>query len=123
MNEDNETIKTTQVIDGEEVSIFIEVDKDTIPRKANNDVRADFGRSARKAIDVSKDVLGDGLSLARLCAVRVVDTMQNLHEKTRPHEFEVQFSIKLEAEAGAVLTKIGAEAHMQVTMKWTSDKE
>ena len=42
-----------------------------------------------------------------------------MHDDVKPNEFEVQLAIKLNSEVGAALTKFGAEAQMQVTMKWT----
>jgi hypothetical protein len=53
----------------------------------------------------------------------VADTIADLDQKIRPDEFELQIAIKLDAEAGAVLTKVGAGAQLQVAMKWTRQEE
>jgi hypothetical protein len=42
-----------------------------------------------------------------------------MDDEVKPNEFEVQLAIKLNSEVGAALTKLGGEAQMQVTMKWT----
>ena len=49
---------------------------------------------------------------------RTVDSLEHTADSVRPDEFELQLCIKLDAEAGAVVTKVGAGAHMQVTMRW-----
>ncbi|GGN47194.1 CU044_2847 family protein [Streptomyces fuscichromogenes] len=44
-------------------------------------------------------------------------TLEQLR-KAGPHEIAVEFGVDLEVEAGAVITKTGAHAHLQVTVKW-----
>ena len=44
-------------------------------------------------------------------------------DQIKPNEFEIQLGITLDSEAGVpMLAKAGAEAQMQVTMKWTLKK-
>jgi hypothetical protein len=44
-----------------------------------------------------------------------------LHElSTRPDTVEVEFGIRLNAEAGAVIARTQAEGHLQVTLSWAS---
>jgi hypothetical protein len=43
-----------------------------------------------------------------------------LHDEM-PHEFtqiEIDFGVKLDAEAGALLAKVGGEASLNVTLTW-----
>ncbi|MEV0369201.1 CU044_2847 family protein [Streptomyces sp. NPDC050636] len=39
----------------------------------------------------------------------------------RPDEVQIQFGVRLTAEAGAVITKTGVEGHLQVTVTWCGD--
>ncbi|QXJ21246.1 hypothetical protein AGRA3207_002083 [Actinomadura graeca] len=40
----------------------------------------------------------------------------------RPDEIEIEFGLKLNAEAGAVLAKAAAEGHLKVTLRWAKDE-
>jgi Trypsin-co-occurring domain 1 len=59
------------------------------------------------------------MTLVRYCASRVAETLDKVAEVRPPTEFEVQLSIKLDAELGAILAKASAEAQLQVTMRWS----
>jgi hypothetical protein len=74
---------------------------------------------AKKAIKAVGNVFGDGLALSRKCAKEVIHSVNQMDDEVKPNEFEVQLAIKLNSEVGAALTKLGGEAQMQVTMKWT----
>jgi hypothetical protein len=39
-----------------------------------------------------------------------------------PSDVEVEFGVKLDAEAGALIARTGVEAHLTVTLKWSSDE-
>jgi hypothetical protein len=41
----------------------------------------------------------------------------------RPTEVQVTFGVKLTGEAGAIISKVGAEAALQVQVTWTSDRQ
>ena len=45
--------------------------------------------------------------------------LSDLGEGLKPDEVELQLSIRLDAELGAILVKSGAEAQLQVTFRWT----
>ena len=110
-------VGSTEMVDGQPVTILVEVDSPPpgAGTSAWGETRTD---RARRVIEATRDVFGDGLALARDCAVRTVDSINATAEEIRPDEFEVQLAIKLDAEAGAVLAKLAAGAQMQVTMRW-----
>ena len=64
---------------------------------------------------------------------RAMDTIRQMAQRvsalrvTLPDEFtqvELEFGLKLEAEAGALISKVGAEASINVTLTWErSDAE
>jgi hypothetical protein len=49
-------------------------------------------------------------------AQSVIDRLRSL--STAPDEIEVEFGVKLNAEAGAVIAKASSEAHFQIGLKW-----
>lgn len=107
-------VGSTDQIGGREVTILVEVD-DVASPSAWGETRSE---RAKKVIDATRDVFGDGLALARDCAARAVDSINATAEDVRPDEFEIQLAIRLDAHAGAVLAKVAAGAQMQVSMRW-----
>jgi hypothetical protein len=112
-------IQSTHLINGEQVIINIEMDKAPAPETPYTDTR----QITEKVIKAAQDYFAEGLSLARNCASSMAETLNSMGENVRPDEIEAQLSIKLDAVAGAVLTKLGAEAQLQVKMKWTTKKK
>ena len=49
----------------------------------------------------------------------LVSKLRGLHEA--PHEIEVEFGLKMTAEAGAIVAAVGMEANYKVTLKWKRD--
>ena len=112
-------IKSTSEVEGEQIDIYIEVDEEPeVPDSDNpyQDVRESIAKKAIKAVG---NVFGDGLALSRRCAREVIRSVNQMDDEVKPNEFEVQLAIKLNTEVGAALTKLGGEAQMQITMKWT----
>ncbi|MEU6371852.1 CU044_2847 family protein [Streptomyces sp. NPDC046909] len=114
------TIVTGVTADGLDGPVYVEVDAvadvggpDDVYRGI--DTR---GNPAERVLEVARDVYADGLDLARRCARQAADRLQDLGEGLKPDEVELQLSIKLDAELGAVLVKSGAEAQLQVTFRW-----
>jgi Trypsin-co-occurring domain 1 len=69
-------------------------------------------KSAR-ALDRSMDTI-------RQMAARVNTTMESLGD-LRPDGVQVTFGIRFDAQAGAVLTKAGIEANLEVRLSWNSE--
>jgi hypothetical protein len=111
-------VGSAERVGDKEVLVLVEVDD--LPQGASAD---DWGETRgdrlKRVIDATRDVFGDGLELARDCALRAADTFdRTMQGDHRPDAFELQLALKLDAEAGAVLTKVGAGAQVQVTLKW-----
>lgn len=48
--------------------------------------------------------------------------MANFREmEVRPDEVQVEFGVKLSAQAGAVIAKTGVEGHLKIKLTWTRD--
>ena len=107
--------------DGEVVTIYIEVDKTpaTDPYTPYTDLRGE----GNQVIDTAKDIFGSGMNLIRTCTEQVINTIHKIDHKMRPTTFELQLAIKLDSKVGAILVKAGAEAQLQVTMKWVNEEE
>ncbi|MEH1779403.1 MAG: CU044_2847 family protein [Nostoc sp.] len=110
-------IHSQNQVDGQEVNIYIQVD--TIPPSEGG-----FRDGpTEKALKITQDLFRKGLDLSRDCAVEVIDSIKQMKDTVKPDEFEVKLAIKLDSGAGVpYLVKLGAEAQMEVTMKWTPKK-
>jgi Trypsin-co-occurring domain 1 len=109
-------IKSTSVVDGEKIDIYIEVD--VIPPSDEDEIYRDGG--GEKAAKAVGDLFGKGLALSRSCATEVMHSIKQMNDAVKPNEFEVKIAIKLDSKVGfPMLVKLGAEAQMEVTMKWT----
>ncbi len=107
----------TQTIDGQEITIAIEVDK--LPDKSGPYQNL---REGNKGLEIASDLFEDGMKLAKNCAIRVINNLKEMSEVTKPDEFQMQFSIKLDTEVGAIIVKTSTEAQLQVTMTWKVKK-
>lgn len=110
-------VETKHEINGQNVVINIEMDSAPSSKTQYGAVR---GAASEKVIESARDYFADGMALARHCAAGMVESLQSLAAAARPDEVEMQLAIKLDANAGAVLAKVGAEAQLQVKMKWTT---
>ena len=77
--------------------ILIEVAAQHVPR-----VRAGGGSAET---DVPTRAFTKGMELIRTCAEQVSKSIQGIVAAARPQEAEVEFGIKLDAEAGAFIAK------------------
>jgi hypothetical protein len=64
--------------------------------------------------------LGGAMEQVRAFANAALDKMSNLAQQ--PEQIEIQFGIRLNAEAGAVIARTQAEGHLQVKLTWTGPK-
>lgn len=82
-------------------------------------VAAGFTRSTSPA-NVShegvKDAYDQTLQTVRLCANGMIATLQGLD--TLPSAASVDFAIKIDAEAGAMIAKSLGDAHFKVSVSW-----
>ena len=72
----------------------------------------------------TKDAYDQTLKTIRGCANGVIDTIQNLD--ALPSTASIDFAIKIDPEAGAMIAKSGADAQFKVSLSWKQpepDKE
>jgi len=73
----------------------------------------------------SQKALNIAVSVIRSMAQRIARTMDDLDDKVRPDEMEVEFSLKLDLEGGAIVpmvAKTTAGGQFNIKFKWTLDK-
>jgi hypothetical protein len=69
-------------------------------------------------VEKSQKALDQAMNTIYHMAQRVTDTMKALPKSELPNKVEVEFGIKLDAEAGAYIAKAGVEASITVTLAW-----
>jgi hypothetical protein len=80
---------------------------------------AGFGRQAGST-DVSNEAVKDAydqiLTTVRACADGMMDTIQGL--ETQPSAASIEFALKVDAKAGAMIAKSMGDAHFKVSLSW-----
>lgn len=107
-----ETLQAT----GGEVQIQIEVD-DASPQAFER--QEDYGSVRGPLAPLVERPFAKGMELIRACAEEVAATVQRVSAAARPSEVEVELGVKFDGEVGAVISRTGIEAHLQVTLKWS----
>lgn len=80
---------------------------------------AGFARpSAAAAVtgEATRDAYEQVLATIRACANGMIETLQNL--EAAPSAASINFAIKIDAEAGAMVAKSGNEAQFKVALSW-----
>jgi hypothetical protein len=110
--------ESTELVDGQEITIAIEVDKLPGPEGPYRDLR-----DGSKSLSAVRDLFGDAMSLAQNSAARVTASMRQMNDAVKPDQFELQLAIKLDTEVGAIIAKSSAGAQLQVKMTWKRKEE
>jgi hypothetical protein len=91
-------------------------------------ILVDFGPQAGL-----RDVTSKPAALAARSAAAVEAAMQSIHDLAdriagavddlarRPDEVRVEFGVKLDAQAGALIARSTVEGHLVVTLRWAGD--
>ena len=74
----------------------------------------DIARRSSQAIDAA-------MATVREMALRVTSSVEPLVD--RPSQIEVQFGIKLDIEAGALIAKVGSEASLNIKLTWVRQEK
>jgi hypothetical protein len=89
-------------------SILIEVDE-----SPNGPALRGRGRAAAPSTEVLEDILA-GLGPATRAVLAQLRALADA-----PHEIEVEFGVKISAEASVIIARAGTEANFRVALKWT----
>lgn len=79
--------------------------------------------SPEELVEKSKVAVDVAMSTMQSMANKAVTAIKKIKVSERPDKVELEFGIKLDAEAGALVAKAGAEAAIKVTMTWEQKKE
>lgn len=63
----------------------------------------------------------DALDRVRVTARAILTKVRSLPES--PSEVEVEFGIKMDAAAGAIISTLGLEANFKIVLKWKKDEK
>jgi hypothetical protein len=72
--------------------------------------------TASDAVRRSSEALNETMTVIREMADRVHRTVESMAK--RPSHVQVAFGVKFDAEAGAVIAKLGIEGSVTVTLAW-----
>jgi len=98
------------------IDIQIEVE-DSSP--AVFEQRMDYGPTREGRFPLVERPFEKGMELIRACAEQVASVIDRIAESARPDEVEVELGVKFDGEVGALISRTGVEAHLQVTLKWS----
>jgi hypothetical protein len=73
----------------------------------------------QNALVTAQHSLEDALTGVRDAAAATIAQFKEMAEK--PDEVEIEFGVKLNAEAGAIIARTGMEGHFQVTLRWSRE--
>ena len=71
----------------------------------------------------SAEALNCAMNTIHQMATYIVATMNSVSENNRPSKVKSKFGLKLTNEGNALITKIGMEANINVTLTWELKKE
>jgi hypothetical protein len=74
---------------------------------------------AKKSMEAIKTAMQSIYRMSR----QTVAMLKTIPSTERPSQAEVEFGIKFDAEAGAVLAKAGVEANINIKLVWEKEKE
>lgn len=74
---------------------------------------------AGEVLHAASASFGAALDNVRAAAEEALVSLRDM--RARPDRVELEFGVKLNAEAGAVIAKTGADGHFKVKLTWGSD--
>ena len=104
---------TLEVEDEDDV-ILVEFENESGLRSVSND--------PEELLEKSKMAIERSMATIQGMAKKAIRTIQGIPISERPSKVEFQFGIKMNGEAGAMVTKVGGEAAITVTMTWEHEK-
>jgi len=74
--------------------------------------------SGSKILKKTKNYLDDVMHQIRIFSANMVDSVRDISD-----EVEVEFSVKLAADAGIIISTVSTESSITVRLKWSKHKE
>jgi len=79
--------------------------------------------SPEDVVEKSAQALDKAMSTIRLMGNRVTDAVKSINVADRPDKVVVEFGLKFDAEAGALVAKASTEAAFKVVLTWEQGKK
>ena len=79
-----------------------------------------FGAPPASGKDKPHNAFNQALHLIQLAASSVLETLDTLEEK--PSAARIEFAIKFDADARAMLAKLAGDAQLRVSLNWNTTK-
>lgn len=111
----------TAYVDGQAVLIEVSAEPTTSSTRTYGSEKV--GSSIEKATDTVVDALDSTQDTILSIARKLVGAIKAADEAVTPHEFELEFSIKINAEGKAIIAKVGGEASLRVKMTYYHKKD
>lgn len=77
--------------------------------------------SIEKITQRLSDAFNDAMKLIQVCGENVVTSVKKMSKK--PTETSIEFGVKIDAEAGAIIAKASTEGHFIIKLSWQSQSE
>ena len=100
----------------EEYPILVEFESASGMRSVARISTEDLAEQSKAAVDVA-------MATMQSMANKAVTAIKKIKVSERPDKVGLEFGIKLDAKAGALIASAGAEAAIKVTMSWEKEKE
>jgi hypothetical protein len=110
------------------MTVTIQIDDDTpilvelieaSPQRGEQNV----SRSFDDLFDKSSIAINNAMATIYGMSKRIVNTVKAIPLIERPDEVEIEFGLALKTDANAFVVKAGAEAQINVTLKWQRQNE
>ena len=75
---------------------------------------------AREIVEHAQDAFEQAMQTARASAEKFIEMANGLSQKSS--KVKIEFGLKLDAEAGAMVAKASTSAHYKVTLSWEPSK-
>ncbi|HEY8373647.1 MAG TPA: CU044_2847 family protein [Pseudonocardiaceae bacterium] len=93
---------------GDGDSVLVEVDE--------NEPGMTRASRAKEVVEAAASSLGSALAGVRKAASEAVRRFRDMD--ARPDEVQIEFGVRLNAQAGAVIAKSGVDGHLKVKLTW-----
>ncbi|MEO1300497.1 MAG: CU044_2847 family protein [Cyanobacteria bacterium J06636_16] len=79
------------------------------------------GHHPQELATKSAQALGQAMGTIQALANRTTETLAKLPNP--PTNFELEFSLKMDAEAGAIVSKSAGDGNLRIKLTWAPDKD
>lgn len=101
----------------------VNVDGTTVYIEAESRYGSEGTTTSKEAIEKAQEAFERAQDTVASVSSSMVRAIKKLDKAVTPNEFQIEFALKFTAEGKAVLTKVGGEATLTITMTYKHDKD